>query len=385
MTVDLTAVACRAQDPLLVAQCSLDGLRERLPLRWPTPPDVPAFPKQRLRSHYLYQGWKDLEDASAREVFSLFDIALRLIDFSGVRPVLAQLLGWTSGRGWMPFDPVSLFLLQGWQIVNGWPRSATLCHLRDPRYADYAQRFGFEGKCFPTEGGMRHFLTALGTHSTRPETLCVDEEQHINIAFQQLNQLVVQSVELIHAAGFISEPAWNQALVCPDGMLHAAASNLHCSSVTTSCYQPTSADKPRPCPAKEKKRQGCDCTAPACAQVCRHATPRDPEARFVWYEGSNQSDNPNQPTTLTEDNPPQGKAVYGYRSLHLQLADPVRRFSLTLLSDFMPASAHEENPAAALLLQLQPNYPSLHVDAVCGDAAYGYDLPLRLCLERQRR
>jgi hypothetical protein len=75
---------------------------------------------------------------------------------------------------------------------------------------------------------------------------------------------------------------------------------------------------------------------------------------------------------------------YGYRSLPLELADPTRRFSIVLLDDgstelaevFLPANNRQENPAAALLLQLPTFYSDLHVDAVAGDAAFGYDLVL---------
>jgi hypothetical protein len=63
---------------------------------------------------------------------------------------------------------------------------------------------------------------------------------------------------------------------------------------------------------------------------------------------------------------------YGYRSIGLQLADPLRRFSLVLLDDFLPANAREENPSAALLLQLSHFYPDLKLDVVAGDAGLGY-------------
>jgi hypothetical protein len=379
MAADLTAVKQRAQDRLFVTHCSLDGLRHQLPLHWPTPPDTPPSPKRRYRSQYVYLGYQDLDEPATWEHRSDFDLLLRLIDYSGVRPVLAQLLGWTSGRGWVPFDPVSLFLLTGWQITNGWKRTQTLKNLRDPHNADYVRRFGFQGDDLPTEGGLRYFLTALGSHSTSHETITVDEEQNIRIAIQRLNQLLVQAVLLIHEAGFISTEAWEKALLCPDGMLHEAASRLRCKAVSETCYQSTAPDKPRPCPAKEKGRRGCDCDTAICAQTCRHATPRDPEARFVWYEGANQPDNPNQRTDAgDEGDHPKGKGVYGYRSLRLQLADPIRRFSLTLLGDYMPANQREENPGAALLLQLPANYPTLQVDAVAGDAAFGYELPLHV-------
>jgi hypothetical protein len=49
-----------------------------------------------------------------------------------------------------------------------------------------------------------------------------------------------------------------------------------------------------------------------------------------------------------------------------------------LLDDFLPANAREETPAAALLHQLPTFYPSLSVDAVAGDAAFGYDVFLHV-------
>ncbi|TLM98147.1 hypothetical protein FDZ71_17505, partial [bacterium] len=150
MAAELTPVELRAQDRLFVTQCSLQGLRARLPLCWPAPPRTPPSPKRAYRSAYMYLGWQDLQDLTACQRYSDFDLLLRLVDFSALRPVLAQRLGWTSARGWKPFDPVSVFLLLGWQITNGWNRTQTLRNLRDPRYADYAQRFGFHDGCFPT-------------------------------------------------------------------------------------------------------------------------------------------------------------------------------------------------------------------------------------------
>jgi hypothetical protein len=358
-----------------------------LPLRWPTPPNVPPSPKQRYRSHYVYQGWDNLLDRAAWAHLSDFDLVLRLVDFSGLRPVLAQRLGWTSARGWCPFDPVSMFLLQGWQIVNGWNRTKTLDNLSDPRYADYAQRFGFEEGTYPTEGGLRHFLTALGRHSeVSGDTVMVDvgEGETTEVAIQYLNQLLVGAVTLIREAGLLSAEAWNQAQVCPDGMLLHAASRLRCTSVRESCYQPTSSDNPRPCPAKEKERQGCDCDTPACVEACHHATPWDAEARFVWYTGSNQPESsPNRSTDAAQkDKKKDGEPCYGYRSLPLLLADPNRRFHLPLLADFLAASEREEVPGTALLLQLPLFCPdpspgsgqALGLDAVAGNAGFGYEV-----------
>lgn len=379
MAAKLSAVQARARDSDFVDRCSLWGLYGRLPLLWPTPPNVPPSPKQHYRSHYIYQGGDDLLDLDAWAHLSDFDLVLRLVDFTGLRPVLAQRLGWTSARGWCPFDPVSMFLLQGWQIVNGWKRAKTLDNLSDPRYADCAQHFGFEDGVYPTEGGLRHFLTALGRHSeVSGDTVVVDvgEGDTTEVAIQYLNQLLVGAVTLIREAGLLSPEAWNQAQVCPDGMLHHAASRLRCASVKESCYQPTNPDNPRPCPAKEKKRQGCDCDTLACTDACRQATPRDAQARFVWYSGSNQpASSPNRATESTKkDKKKGGKPCYGYRSLPLLLADPNRRFHLTLLGDFLAANEREEIPGTALLLQLSHFYPDLGLDAVAGDAGFGYDV-----------
>ena len=376
---NLTAVEARARDADFVGRCSLWGLRRRLPLCWPTPPDVPPSPKLRYRSHYVYQDGDDLLDLAAWTHLSGFDLVLRLIDFSGLRPILAQRLGWTSARGWCPFDPVSMFLLQGWQIVNGWSRTKTLDNLSDPRYADYAERFGFEEGVYPTEGGMRHFLTALGRYSeVEGKTVLVEREgeEPVEVAIQYLNQLLVGAVTLIREAGLLSPEAWTQAQVCPDGMLLHAASRLRCASVQESCYQSTCADNPRSCPAKEKERRGCDCDTLACVEACRYATPQDAEARFVWYTGSNQPDSsPNRSTDpAKKDQKKEGEPCYGYRSLPLLLADPNRRFHLPLLADFLAANEREEVPGAALLLQLRHFYPDLALEAVAGDAGFGYEV-----------
>jgi hypothetical protein len=379
MATELTPIQTRAQDLAFVARCCFNALRHRLPLRWPTPPDTPPSPKKAYRSHYVYLGWENWDHPAAWEHLSHFDLILRLVDFSGLRPVLAQLLGWTSARGWKPFDPVSIFLLLGWQITNGWTRAQTLLNLRDPRYADYAQRFGFQDGIFPTEGGLRYYLTTIGQNSTSEETVLVDEERQAEVAIQRLNHLLAQSVILILESQVLSPEAWENALICPDGMLHDAASRMRCASVRESCYQQTSPHAPRPCPAKDKEQRGCDCDTTACSSACRYATPRDPQARFIWYSASNQSShNPNQPTDPAQARRKRGQGRYGYRSLAIQLADPSRRFSLVLLNDFLPANQREENPAAALLLQLHSFYPDLRVDTVAGDAAFGYDVVLHL-------
>ena len=98
------SAAARAQDSDFVRECNLPQLQDRLPLCWPTPPGVPPSPKRSYRSHYVYLGCQDLQDRQAWEHLSDFDLVLRLVEFSGLRPSLAQRLGWTSARGQQPFD-----------------------------------------------------------------------------------------------------------------------------------------------------------------------------------------------------------------------------------------------------------------------------------------
>ena len=374
----LTPAQSRTQDGLFLSQCNLLSLQESLPLQWPTPPEIPASPKKRYRSAYAYP-WRtalaDLDQVLAWKDLADFDLLLRLVDFSGLRPVLAYLLGWKSGRGWEPFDPVSFFLLILWQITNRWSRSQMMKNLADLHYADYAACFGFRQGVYPTEGGVRYFLTALGRNSeTSGDNVTVEQgEILIEIAVQKLNLLLGQAVGVLRQTSLLSPPAWEKALLCPDGQIHDAASRLRCISVNDLCYQPCTPDHPRPCPAKNKERRGCDCNTLACAQACRQASPRDREARFIVYTGSNQSpDSPNYSNCSEEPDREAGKPRYGYRSLPLRLADPLRRFSVTLLDDVRPANGHEDVPSAALLLQLKDHYPDLQVENVAGDAGLGY-------------
>jgi hypothetical protein len=376
--LEISAIEARAQDVAFVTQCSLAGLRDQLPLLWPVPDDLPPSPKRSYRSHYVYHGWEDLEDPANWEHLSEFDLLLRLIDFSPLRDVLAQRLGWTSAKGHVPFDPVSIFLLIGWRIVNHWNRSDLLKNLKKPALAHYALRFGFKDGVFPTEGGLRYWLTALGRHSQTGDTVTVpvDEERLTEVAVEVLNDLIAQSVAILINAGFISPKAWQEALICPDGMIHDAASRLDCGCVTDTCYQPTSPEEPRPCPAKEKGLRGCDCHTVACAEICRRATPRDPQARFIRYRGSNQPVSEDG-----EDDANKGEPRYGYASLPLLLADPTRRFHIILADHFSAASARQEVPFAAQLLQLASHYPALQVQDVAGDAAFGYSCVLRVVHE----
>ncbi len=351
-----------------VAQLGFAHLQAKLPLPWPRPSDTAACPKLRFRSHYRYLGWEELREESRWEGQSLFALLLSLVDFSPLRAVLGGLMHWHNDRGWMPFDPVSIFLLKLWQLENRWNRSQVVANMRRPEYAQIAARMGFAG-CYPTEGGLRYIETCLGWQTDLPKIEVPGEDgQAAEVAVQPLNVLIAQSIDLLRQAGLVRAELHQAALLCPDGMLHPAASHRDCASVQEACYQPA----PRHCAAREKGKRGCDCSQSACQQVCRFATPRDQQARFVWYSGSNsRPDNPNQALVPSQQKSPHGKGVYGYRSLTLQLSDPRYRFNLSLLADFQPANLPELPFATAQLLQLGSYYPDLKVMGVSGDAAFG--------------
>ena len=129
------------------------------------------------------------------------------------------------------------------------------------------------------------YLTALGQHSDG-DSITVDEEQQTQVTLQRLNELIAQSVTLIREAGLLSEDAWQHALICPDGLIHLAASRMDCTSVSDTCYPPTSPEKPRPCRAP--------CGAP-----------RWPRARFCYVSASPLGHiNAHQPHSAGAEAPP---------------------------------------------------------------------------------
>ena len=330
MTPPVTPSQARVSDPQFRQAFSLEAIRSRLPLMPPTNPHIPPSPKRTYRSHYVYQGQEDLKDLSKLKHLSDFDLALRLVDFTPLRDTLAYLLGWSSRKGHPPFDPVSIFLLHGWQITNSWNRAQTLRNLKNPRYADYARLFGFQDN-FPSEGGLRHFLTSLGRPLPDRDLLIQIPPARAGsspeeVAIHRSNYLLSQVVNMLRAAGMIGGEAWKEALVCPDGMIHQAASRMKCPFVTAPCYQPA----PRACPAKEKGFRGVDDNALENLLVCSRATPRDPTARVVLYRGNNRKWHSKSNEKKKQHK--QTKLFYGYRSLPMQLADPTWRCHSSITS-----------------------------------------------------
>jgi len=345
----LTAIQKRAQNAEALAPFSLDHLEHKLPLVFPRDPDLPSSPKPHYRSAYRYLGFDDLE-AEARETFSPFEIAARLFDYSHLEPLLAAHIYVPSAKGQVPFHPVSMYLLSLYRRERDLSRHEVLRILRHPTEGQALRRCtGFEDD-FPSESGLRYF-----------EGRITPELQ------QEINAL---QFDVLYRAGLLpikpdaAEEA--QAILSFDGMLHEARSHMRCSSAKASCYEPL----PRPCPAKKKGKPGCDCDDEACADVCRHATPLDPDARFVVYTGNNKraKTNPNTPVEKPNRRSRISRKVYGYYSYAGQLlADDLSTYWI------LPAafgSATDKDPALfpGNFAYLQARFPWRNVSEVLADA-----------------
>ncbi|UCC88141.1 MAG: hypothetical protein JSV81_02245 [Anaerolineales bacterium] len=328
---------------------SLQALRDQLPLHFPS-----AHTRElsfRALSWYSYPGWAPLAVHTQLKALTPFYVALLLIDFA---PLRAELVALTeihlNAAGQTPFDPVSLFLccLLRWEKGQG---SKTLAKtLAGPEGSCWRKLFGFREGATPAASTLRAFYTALGP------------------AFHL--DLCPRFIELIHTAGLLPThsthpraPARQGLPIAADGMLHEAHSSMRCGQVTDTCYQPTSAQHPRPCPARGKGFDGCSCTEKECVQRCRYTTPRDPLARLIHYSGTNQEG---------EKDSSRARNVYGCRSYPQVLCDDELHAYWVAYASVHSANTDERhilpNDFAYLLYRL----PKLQIGELVADSAVGY-------------
>ena len=345
----LTAIKKREQNSKALAPFVLNNLKQKLPLVFPRHPDLPPSPKPRYRSAYRYLGFDDLNKETIK-TFSPFEIAIRLCDYSHLEHLLAAHIYVASAKGQVPFHPVSMYLLSLYRRERDLSRHGLLRILRHPEDGQTLRHCtGFEHD-FPSESGLRYFEGQL-----RPE-------------LQQ--EIIALQLDALYQAGLL--PAQPKAddntkvTLSFDGMLHQARSRLRCSSVKAGCYEPA----PRPCPAKEKKKQGCACNEAVCADVCRHATPRDPEARLIVYTGNNKRarTSPNTPVETRKQRSRVGRKVYGYYSYAGQLLDDELATYWILPAAFGPATCGDPALFPDNLAYLQRRFPWLKIAEVLADA-----------------
>jgi hypothetical protein len=105
-----TAIEKRAQNSEALTPFALTTLKEKLPLVFQRDLDLPPSPKPHYRSVYRYLGFDDLNERTI-EIFSPFEIAVRLFDYSHLERLLAAHIYVASAKGQVPFHPVSMYLL----------------------------------------------------------------------------------------------------------------------------------------------------------------------------------------------------------------------------------------------------------------------------------
>lgn len=342
-----TAIEKRAQNLKALAPFTLDNLKQKLPLVFPRDPNLPPSPKPHYRSAYRYLGFDDLNEETL-ETFSPFEIAIRLFDYSHLEPLLAAHIYVASAKGQVPFYPVSMYLLSTYRRERHLSRHEALRILRHPEDGLALRRgTGFEDD-FPSESGLRYFEGQL-----TPELQ------------QEINAL---QLDVLYQAGLlpVKPDGEEEATLSFDGMLHEARSHMRCSSVRASCYEPA----PRPCPAREKGKQGCDCNDEACAALCRHATPRDPQARFIVYTGNNKRarTSPNTPVQTQGQHSRIRRMVYGYYSYAGQLLDDALATYWILPAAFGSATCGDPALFPGNLAYLQARFPWLKIGEVLADA-----------------
>jgi hypothetical protein len=346
-----TAIQKRADRQETLARFSWSHLRPRLPLRFPLDPDLPPSPKQRYRSHYRYLDAGGLQDAQRLETLSPFDVALRLIDYAHLEPLLAAHIYRPSARGQVPFHPVSMYLLRVYRRERDLSRAEAIRVLKSKEGGELRRRLGFADQ-FPSESGLRYF------------------EKQVTPELQwEIDALLV---EMLYQEGLLPTcPEHKQKVTLSfDGMLHQAYSRMHCAYVRETCYR----DAPRPCPAREKKKRGCNCTELQCALTCRHSTPRDPEARLMVYSGNNKrpEDNPNASTQDKDKPSSRDRLVYGYYSYAGQILDPELATYWILPAAFGAATTDDRTLFPDNWTALHARFSWLQVEAVLADAGAGY-------------
>jgi hypothetical protein len=342
-----TAIKKRADNPTVLAPFALSQLKHQLPLTFPLDSQLPPSPKRRYRSDYRYLGFDDL-DAQALEDLSSFEIAVRLFDYGNLEPLLAAHIYRPSAKGQVPYYPVSMYLLSVFRRERHLSRPEVLRVLRHPDEGRQLRRYlGFQ-HAFPSESGLRYF-----------------ESQITPQLQQEINAL---QIDVLYQAGLLPTKPDAQAAVTLtfDGMLHEARSRMRCTSARERCYQPV----PRACLAREKGKQGCDCSGPECSQVCRHTTPRDRQARLIVYSGRNKraQKGPNAPTQENPQRSSRRRMVYGYYSYAGQILDDGLSSYWTLPAAFGPATGGDETLFPANFTYLQSRFPWLKIGEVIADA-----------------
>jgi hypothetical protein len=364
-TRDLPAAQRRRLIPNFVELFRWEAIQPLLPLRLPTPGDPPAWTGRRCRSYYRWQPSPDLVSSAALLALDEFDLTLRLFDFSPWRPYFAQ--RFQSQFGPPPFDPLSLGLAAFLALYQGWEWEKLVGELRSPeRGRGYCHRLGFDPADLPAPSTLR--MALAGT-----------QLDWLQACQTSLAQGLMAYALIPTYTTFPGDPPERGVSLSTDCQLIAARSRMRCRHVTPQCSLPAAR---RPCPARQKDKQGCACDSDACREHCRFATPRDPQAAYVYYSGSNQpGPNPNAPKPgALQAQPatkPHGKHHFGYKSKAFNIVDD-RLFQLwPLTGHCTPANVNDHLLTVPGLKTLHKRFPDLRIGEFLGDAGEGYEEVLR--------
>lgn len=342
-----------------------EAIRPLLPLQLPTPGNPPPWDGRACRSFYRWQPSDGLDTRADLLALDEFDLVLRLFDFSPWRPYFAR--RFKSQFGPPPFDPLSLGLGMFLAVYQGWDWERLAGELRSPeRGRGYCRRLGFDPADLPSPSTFRMALA----------------DTHLDwmAACQTSLALGLMAYGLIPThSTFPGDGSERGVSLSTDCQLIAARSHQKCIHQTPTCSLPA---PKRPCPAREAGKEGCACDTTVCREHCRFATPRDPQAAYVYYSGSNQpGPNPNAPkisgSEASKNNRLRGKHCFGYKSKAFNIVDD-RLFQLwPLTGPCTPANVNDHLLTLPGLKELRRRFPALVIGEVLGDAGEGYEEVLR--------
>lgn len=334
------------------------ALQPLLPLQPVMTQVVPLAPARRLRSCYH---WLPPEELHAAALAGLddFDLILRLFDFTPWRPILAQ--RFQSHFGPPVFDPLSLglgILLARWR---GWSWPTLVRELHSPeRGQGYCRRLGFDAHDLPSVSTWRTVLKETPA------------ECWLQCADSLVEGLMALGLIPTHST-FPGDAPQRGLSLAIDSQLVQARSHMRCRFQNERCFLPPDQ---RHCAAQAEGKEGCACDTAACADHCRLATARDPEAAYVYYSGSNQkSQTDGVHKRLRQAR--RGKHHFGYKSKGFNIIDDRLSTFWVLSGPYVPANRNDHLQTVPGLQRLRQRFPDLKVGEVLGDAGEGVDDVLR--------
>jgi hypothetical protein len=358
---EVPAAQRRLLTPGYVQAFHWEAIRPRLPFRPRRMGQTASWAGRECRSYYRWLPPDEIRSAADLSGLDDFDLALRLVDFTPWRAYFAQ--RFKSQFGPPPFDPLSIGLAGILAVAREWDWDRLVTELHSPeRGAGYCLRLGFAPHDLPCPSTFR-----MAYRHTRLDWFQACQDS-LAQAFMDCGLIPTQ-------ATFPDDPPGRGVSISTDCQLIAARSHMKCRHQTPLCSLPAAK---RPCPAQEAGKEGCLCDTDACRNHCRFATPRDPDAAYVYYSGSNQpKSSPNTSTDPAKARPPSGKHHFGYKSKAFNIVDDRLSAIWPLTGPFTAANVNDHLLTIPGFNALRRRFPSLQIGEVLGDAGEGVEDVLR--------